>query len=124
MSTIYNPLSSESFLQEFSGAGAGGSAAAGGLNSIASESAPSSLGVSSGSLGSAIGDALKSGIIPGMGGFDATPALGLGLGLPGLSISRIVAIVLGLLLIGGGIIMFRPEIGENITSAAKDAAIA
>lgn len=125
MSTIYNPLSSDSFLQEFSNVGTSGAAVAG-RNSIPGESAPSSLGVSSGSFGSAIGDALGKGGIPGMGEISsaASTLFGVATGTPALSISRIVAIVLGLLLIAGGIIMFRPEIGENITSAAKDAAFA
>lgn len=38
----------------------------------------------------------------------------------GSTFSRVVSVVLGLILIGGGIIMFRPEIGE----AARDAVIA
>lgn len=41
-------------------------------------------------------------------------------GQSGSTFSRVVSVVLGLILIGGGIIMFRPEIGE----AARDAVIA
>lgn len=122
MSTIYNPLvGSDSFLTEFGGA-AEGAATAG--NGIQSESAPSSLTLAP-NLGSALSDALSGGIIPGMGGIGGAPsALGslLGLGVPGVSISRIVAIVLGLLLVGGGIIMFRPETVEDVRSAATAAA--
>lgn len=124
MSTIYNPLSSDSFLQEFSNVGTGGAAVAG-RNGIPGESAPSSLGVSGGSFGS-VKDAIGSGGIPGLGEISsaASTLFSAATGTPALSISRIVAIVLGLLLIAGGIIMFRPDIGENITSAAKDAAFA
>lgn len=119
MSTIYNPLSSDSFLSEFSGAA--GAASVG--NGITSESVPSALNVSS--SGSALSDALTGGVVPGLGGLgsggSALASL-LGLGVPGVSISRIVAIVLGLLLIGGGIIMFRPETVEDVRSAATAAA--
>lgn len=122
MSTIYNPLArSDSFLTEFGGA-AEGAATAG--NGIQSESAPSSLTLAP-NLGSALSDALSGGVIPGMGGIGGAPsALSslLGLGVPGVSISRIVAIVLGLLLVGGGIIMFRPETVEDVRSAATAAA--
>lgn len=126
MSTIYNPLAgSDSFLTEFGGA-AEGAATAG--NGIQSESAPSSLTVAP-SLGSSLSDALSGGVIPGMGGISG-PSIGnvlsaFGLGTGGLTpfpISRIVALILGLLLIGGGIIMFRPETVEDVRSAATAAA--
>lgn len=42
---------------------------------------------------------------------------------PGLSVSRVVAVVLGLLLIGGGILMFRP-VQEAARTAGKAAAAA
>ena len=124
MSTIYNPLVSNSLLTEFSGLEGAGSAA----NGIQGETVPTALNITPGSasLGSELSDALSGGIIPGMGGIGGAPsALGsmLGLGVPGIpSISRIVAIVLGLLLIGGGIIMFRPETVEDVRSAATAAA--
>lgn len=123
MSTIYNPLAgSDSFLSEFSGAEGAGTAA----NGIGSESAPSVLNVAP--SGSSLSDALSGGIIPGMGisGPSVGNVLGaFGLGTGGMTpfpVSRIVAIILGLLLIGGGIIMFRPETVEDVRSAATAAA--
>lgn len=119
MSTIYNPLTgSTSFLSEFSGGG----------NSIAGETAPSSLSTIAPGFGSPSGFGFPS---SGSGSTGFTNPLsdvnilkwlvGGGSALP---VSRIVAIVLGLLLIGGGIIMFRPETVEDVRGAATAAAAA
>lgn len=106
MSTIYNPLAStESLLSSEFGKGD---------NSIGTESAPSGLGtISPGS----ITDVLTGGAMSG-----ASTAASLLNPFGGVSISRGVAIVLGLLLIGGGIIMFRPETIEDVRTAATAAA--
>jgi hypothetical protein len=101
MSTVYNPLAA-SFLTEFSGSS--DNSTSGG------ESAPSHSGL--GGLGPINIPGLDS--IPGLGGGSATSLLP--------SLSRVVAIVLGLLLIGGGIIMFRPETIEDVRGAAAAAA--
>lgn len=122
MSTIYNPLTNNSLLTEFSGAEGAGPAG----NGIQPESAPSSLTVAQGgSLGSTFSDALSGGGIPGLSApsvSNVLNAFGIGSGSSSIGISRIVAIVLGLLLIGGGIIMFRPETVEDVRSAAVAAA--
>jgi len=105
MSTVYNPLASGEAL----------------LNSFSTSLSPSPVpdnGISPESVASSLNIAPGVGSIVNLGNNVAGAVAGGAVGLGGLSISRIVALLLGLLLIGGGIIMFRPEIATEAVKAA------
>jgi hypothetical protein len=78
------------------------------------ETAPpaESTGLGSGILNEVLSGGSPLSMLSPLGGGSATPFTA------GSGVSRVVSIVLGLLLIGGGIIMFRPELGESAARVA------
>lgn len=120
MSSVYNPLSSSAFLNEFSG----GSGSLSGSNEILGESAPGPL-----LIPAAPSSAPSSGygsipdLLTGGAGSAAKQMFGAGvLGGQGLEITRLVSLVLGLLIIVAGLFMFRP-VQEGFREGVKTAAV-
>lgn len=79
---------------------------------LAQSANPSDPPGTNSTIGSIVNETMKK-TIPGLSAIES---------LANLSVSRVVAIVLGLILVGGGIIMFRPVgavIGEGVGAAVK-----
>ena len=123
MSTIYNPLSS---LPEGLNSPADFSSSLTGLT--AAEAPPSALSVApaantpSPSNLDSLGDVIT-GALPNISGSQSATSISPStlFNLLDFNLSRGVAVILGLLLIGGGIIMFRPEVGDTVRDAATAA---